>query len=141
MKIDLTNFASEFKPKVCSFAYTLDNGNPVVCQMGFVIHSNVIILHTNTWTKKWKSIANDQKVSLCMGFNHLQNYLQIQGTVKKILSSDKEFSDLEEVYFQEHTDAILYKKNNQEGILLITPYELRYAKVKGHEVKFQEFCI
>lgn len=139
MGIDLDKFIQEFKPKICSFAYNLANGNPVVCQMGFVTYSDKIILHTNTWTKKWNNISDGLSVALCMGFNHLQNYVQIQGIVKKLSTSDAEFSDLERIYFQEHTDAVLYKRNNQEGIILITPQNLRYAKVNGHDVKFEEY--
>ncbi len=140
MRIDLNRFVEEFKPKICSFAYNLANGNPVVCQMGFVTHSDKIILHTNTWTKKWNNVSDGQSVAVCIGFNHLHNYVQIQGTVKKLSVNDGEFSDLEKIYFQEHTDAVLYKKNNQEGIILITPLELRYARVNDHDVKFEDYA-
>lgn len=140
-KIDINTFVQKFKPKICAFAFNIDQDTPKVCQMGFVVYHNKIILHTNTWTQKWKAIYDGQKVALCIGFNHLEDYIQIQGAVKKIFITEPEFEEFESVYFREHTDAVNYKKNNQEGIIVITPSKLRYARVEGHAVTFNDYSL
>jgi len=139
VEIELDNLVQEFKPKICSLAYTMPGGNPIVCQMGFATYGNKIILHTNTWTQKWKTIQDGQKIALCIGFNHLHNYIQLQGIAKKIFISDNNFVELESIYFKEHTDAVYYKSNNQEGIFLITPFKLRYARVHEQNVEFDDY--
>lgn len=141
MKIELEQFLREFEPKICSFAYNLADGSPAVCQMGFVTYENKIILHTNTWTKKWQAVQNGQEVALCIGFTHLESYIQVQGTASKVMITDDNFTILESVYFDEHTDAVNYKSHGREGIILITPTKLRYAKVEGYKVRFDDYIL
>ncbi|MBD2704817.1 pyridoxamine 5'-phosphate oxidase family protein [Spirosoma sp. BT702] len=135
----LNSFINACNYKVCSFAYNLPNGDPLVCQMGFTFQDNKFILHTNTWTQKWNALLDNHNVAIAIGFIHLEDYVQVQGYVTKIKTSESKFVQLEQVYFLEHPDAINYKHGDQEGIIIITPTRIRFANVTGHSVKFSDF--
>lgn len=141
MTPEVEDFINNLKPKVCALAYISQVGEPIVCQMGFAVNEYEIILHTNTWTRKWKEIQNHQKVSICMGFEHLANYIQLQGIAQKVDKHDQRFVSLENIYLLEHPDSVNYKKNNQEGIFLVSPFKIRYATVYNFEVVFNDYVI
>ncbi len=134
----IENLLADYRPRICALAYIIEDNNPVVCNMGFAVHEEKIILHTSTWTYKWNNLKEGQKVSLAIGYDHLDHYAQVFGRVSKIEIGQPQFLILENLYFNNHPDAVHYRKG-QEGILLITPYKVRVGNVINRQVNFQEY--
>lgn len=128
----------KYRPRICSFAYVFEKETPIVCNMGFALYDNQLILHTSTWTYKWRNLIDGQKASLAIGFDHLSDYAQVFGTISKISSQQKIFPFLEDIYLQSHPEAVHYRKG-QEGILLIAPYKVRIGSVSNRKVVFEEY--
>lgn len=138
MATSLEDILSRINDKVCALAYCKD-GKPVVCQMGFAVKAGYIILHTNTWTQKWNSLHAGEMVAICMGHDHLRDYVQLQGSVQKLSANASEFQVYESYYLSQHPDSKIYKKADQTGLLLVKPTTLKYGKVENGEVSFQEY--
>lgn len=130
---------NRLKDKICSFAYTIENTCPVVCQMGFVLFENKIVFHTNTWTQKWQMLKENQKVAICIGHDHLTDYAQIEGVLQKIPDTNIEFEKLEAVYFAKHPDSVIYKEKGNTGLLIVTPKKIKYGQVVKGQVSFFEY--
>jgi Pyridoxamine 5'-phosphate oxidase len=135
--ITIQTLLQDFQPRVCAFSYVAADNTPVVCHMGFALHENTIILHTNTWTHKWQTLKDDQKVAMAIGLNHLNNYSQVFGRVYKMEPSAPCFSKLENIYLGSHPDSMPYR--NKEGLLLIRASTVRIAKVRGVQPDFEDY--
>lgn len=138
MKTDLAIYLDAVNPKICAFSYVLPDGTPIVCQMGFAIFENELIFHTNTWTEKWNKLSDGQQVALCIGFDHLTNYWQLRGEIRKVPFEDERFATLEDIYFKSHPDAKRYIKGDEQGIFLIHPVKVKEGIVNDATVIFKE---
>ena len=134
----IVEWLNNLKPKICAFSYIINNV-PVVCQMGYVFFEKSIILHTNTWTNKWKFIEDGQIVALCMGTDFLSSYVQMKGSIMRIPFSNKEFFHLEKVYLGNHPDSKVYSKKNKTGIFKIQIEKIQFAKIVNKNVEFKEW--
>jgi hypothetical protein len=124
--------------KICAFSYVLPPDNPIVCQMGFIWFEDFMVLHTDTTNHKWAVLRDFQKVCLSVGRNHLKDYLQVFGIVKKVGIGTEHFSFLEKQYLNGHPSATEFIDVNN-GLLIVSPSVVRMAKVSNGTVEFTEY--
>jgi len=134
----IVKWLNDLKPKICAFSY-ITNNEPVVCQMGYVLLERYIILHTNTWTNKWKCIEDGQIVALCMGTDFNSSFIQMKGSIKRIPFSNTEFIYLENAYLNDHPNSIAYAKKDRTGIFKIRIDKIQFAKIVNRNVEFEEW--
>lgn len=132
------DYAAKYETKVGAFSYLVKDGQPTVCQMGYSIFMDMLILHTDTNSRKWNSLKSGSHAALTVGANHRQDYILIEGVVRKITNVDDKYEVFESNYFKAHPDSKNYKDYQECGIILLEPIFIRYAEVKGFECRFKE---